>query len=286
MPSKQPSAHRLQTRWQNKSNRKTSAPSGARGPSVIAVIPGSFYPPLPVFFFPLHSLALILLLKVTAGNTETLQAQVHSFFLDDGTKLVFSQPGSSCVISVSSSSSSSLPPALVLSLHYFHSYSLTNWPRSYCVPGVRDAFKCALSFIFYFHFFSFFFHDNSELVLFETPEVRRNVFSARWKERGQRGIKYQKSGFVSPQSKSPKAARGSTAWQQLRTKQQSDVCWDSPNADWANVKLPSAQTPQDFVVCFRYFHFSWQTGRCCRGESFCPPSTFLWPRLSVSFTTS
>lgn len=84
---------------------------------------------------------------------------------------------------------------------------------------------------------------------FETPEVRRNVFSARWKERGQRGMKYGKSGFVSPQSKSPKAVRGSTAWQQLRTKQQSDVCWDSPHADWANVKLYSAQTPQDFVLC-------------------------------------
>lgn len=36
---------------ENKSNRKTSAPSGFEAPSVIAVIPGSFYLPSPLPFF-------------------------------------------------------------------------------------------------------------------------------------------------------------------------------------------------------------------------------------------
>lgn len=61
---------------ENKSNRKTRAPSGVQAPSVIAVIPGSFYPSFSCLFL-LLSLALILLLKVTAGNAETLRAQVQ-----------------------------------------------------------------------------------------------------------------------------------------------------------------------------------------------------------------
>lgn len=51
--AKQTAPSPLATDWMtgNKSNRKTSAPSGAQAPSVIAVIPGSFYPPFPCLFF-------------------------------------------------------------------------------------------------------------------------------------------------------------------------------------------------------------------------------------------
>lgn len=74
VPSKQTTAHWLQTRWQkNKSNRKTSAPSGAA--SAIAAIPDSFHPPSLSL-----SLALILLLKVIASVLHQLGALSFFFF--------------------------------------------------------------------------------------------------------------------------------------------------------------------------------------------------------------
>lgn len=71
LPSKQPPTHWLRTRCQrtNQTERRVLPPGGVQAPSVIAVIPGSFFSlPLPFFFFLLLSLALILLLKVTDAN--------------------------------------------------------------------------------------------------------------------------------------------------------------------------------------------------------------------------
>lgn len=72
--SPQPTGYRLDDREQIKQKDECSLRGSG---SISDSSDPSFYPPLPLPFL-LPSLALILLLKVTAGNTETLRAEVQS----------------------------------------------------------------------------------------------------------------------------------------------------------------------------------------------------------------
>lgn len=128
----------------NKSNRKTSAPSGGSGSISDSSDPWQFLSslPLPFFlFFSLLNLALILLLQATAGNTEALREQVQSsvFFRE----VTFNRVGQMiCHLRFSHFSRSGPYSAS----GFVHMDSITNWLQSCCVAGVRDPIECPLSF--------------------------------------------------------------------------------------------------------------------------------------------
>lgn len=121
---------------ENKSNRKTSAPSGFEAPSVIAVIPGSFYLPSPLPFF-----------AAQLGTNPIVKGDgwEHRDALSSSTELCvfwitqsysYRTEQMTCHLSFSSPRHHSVqasPP---------HCNSLVNWPQSYWSIQVHTFFLC------------------------------------------------------------------------------------------------------------------------------------------------
>lgn len=142
--SPQPTGYRLDDREQIK--QKDECSLGGSGSISDSSDPRQFLSSLPLPFL-LLSLALILLLKVTAGNTENLRAQVQSsVFFGWWHKVTFTEPSRWYVIRVFPHLSHSIPHSVSV---VFSTDTDANWPQSYCVPDVRDSFKCALFFSFW-----------------------------------------------------------------------------------------------------------------------------------------
>lgn len=124
--SPQPAGCRLDDREQIKQKDKCSL--GGSSSIGDSSDPGTFYPTFRYLFL-LQSLALILLLKVTAGNTDAPSSCSELCDTNWADHMSFKM-----------FSTLSLWPSCI----YFHRNSLINWSPSRCGPGVKDAFRCTL----------------------------------------------------------------------------------------------------------------------------------------------